>query len=276
VVYAAGDPANAQSRVKAFRDLEVWESPWETVIAGGPSANGYGRWVRLDNKDYILSTLPDSQSSDVDTVLYDVSVPNPTPLNLTADHDGVHSAGWIDWDPATPEDGRYTLVTARFEGSKTYVEVFQRVADDWEFQYEFDAHDADSSLSEDWSATSPELFHYGTEPGHLYIAFAVASAADPFGTSSGNIMITRVEADDTNPANNHYRILNECDDVSEAIDDCEDGTMPTHKRTEPEIHYLNSGRPVVFYTLEGYDEDPYDNCPSNVNMLMRASTGDLW
>jgi hypothetical protein len=86
-------------------------------------------------------------------------------------------------------------------------------------------------------------------------------------------MITRVEADDTSPADNHYRILNECDDTSEDIDDCEDTTVPERKRTEPEIHYLNNGRPVVFYTLEADTGDP---CAEGINMLMRAATGDLW
>ena len=83
------DPTNDQTRVKAFRDLEDWDPPWpETVISGGVNANGYGRWVRLDNKDYILSTLVDSGTGDVDTVLYDASVPNPTPINMTADIPG--------------------------------------------------------------------------------------------------------------------------------------------------------------------------------------------
>jgi hypothetical protein len=82
-------------------------------------------------------------------------------------------------------------------------------------------------------------------------------------------MITRVEADDSNPADNHYRILNECNV------NCEETALPSRKRTEPEIHYLNSGQPVVFYSLEADMGDPYD-CASGVNMLMRALTGHLW
>ena len=79
-------------------------------------------------------------------------------------------------------------------------------------------------------------------------------------------MITRVEADDTTPWNNYYRQLN-----------IADGTQPTKKRTESEIHYLVTNQPVVFYSQRSdLTNDP--NCPGypGVNKLMRARTGSLW
>jgi hypothetical protein len=142
--------------------------------------------------------------------------------------------------------------------------VFQREgAVEWVFQYEFDAAMADPALEGlDFHATSPEPFEYG---GFLYIAFVVADAPD-FGSSTvGNIMLTRVEADDTTPGDNHYRILNILDQSSR---------VPLRKRIEPEIHFLPNTRPAVYYTRVAGANDA--NCVEDVHTLMRALTDTLW
>jgi hypothetical protein len=79
--------------------------------------------------------------------------------------------------------------------------------------------------------------------------------------TTGNIMITRVEADDPTPADNYYRRLNVLDNP-----------LVPHKRTEPEVHYIQNDIPVVFYSQEQRGGDP-DNCQTGVNKLMRAKTG---
>ena len=88
------------------------------------------------------------------------------------------------------------------------------------------------------------------------------------GESFGNIMITRLEDDDT-PADNHYRILNLCDEDP----NCDTDSEPDRKRIEPEIHYLQNDRPVVYYSLQ--DPDNLE-CTDPVYSLMRAKVGPLW
>jgi hypothetical protein len=265
VLYAAtpGDrDSQTEPKRKVFRTLEVtdWNSPSEVTISGGLNATGGGFWARIDDKDYIISTLTDSVSGDLDIVLYDTTVPTPTPTILTGDVAGKHTAGWIGVDGAT---GRYTLVAVHTDpANNTFIEVYQRINNVWTPRYEFDAHSADNTLptSAPYHVQSPELFTY---MNRLYFAFVVADQPDSISATKGNIMITRVE-NDADPSNNHYRRLNVAD-----------GIEPTKKRIEPEVHYMFNDQPVVFYSQRS--EPPNDpNCSGLVLKLMRARTGPLW
>jgi hypothetical protein len=221
--------------------------------------------VRIGNKDYIVSTYgPDTGNDDVDVVLYDPTDPTLTPINLTADRPGRRGDAWIDFDEAAGTSGRYTLVDVRtdnFDPPKTFVEVWQRTQTDpdrWERQYEFTAATAGDAVNP--YVQSPELFRFGN---HLYIVFVTSDTRDFVTTNRGNIRITRIEADDPDPSDNHYRLLTTEENIV--------------KRTEPEIHYLFNGIPVAFYS-EGADPGDGD-CPGyavRINKLMRATTGYLW
>ena len=269
VYFATPGARNPATRLKAFGVLESGLSG-ETAIPGGANANGWGHWVRIDEKDFIISTLVDGQTGDVDVVLYDVADPNLTPINLTSDRPGVRGDTSIEWDGSAPGGGRYTLVSVRADAitGKSFVEVYQRTSPtSWVFQYEFDAHTADDSVPSNFHVQSPELFTY---LDHLYIAFVTSNTPDFISATRGDIIITRIEAEDSNPADNHYRRLN-----------IADGAVPTRKRTEPEIHYMDTTQPVVFYSQlsDPQGTDPHCNPPDYpvpVNKLMRARTGSLW
>jgi hypothetical protein len=266
VVYFRTAGSRTIDKRLAFRTLEDANLANETIVRLTDSNAGFwGHWVRIDSKDYIVSTYgPASGTADVDVVLYDPTDPTLTPINLTADRQGRRSDAWIDFDPAAPLGGRYTLVSVRTDHSvapsRTLIEVYQRTTPtEWTFQYEFDAVIADENDPDNVHVQSPELFRYGNQ---LYIAFVSSNAPDFVTASKGNVRITRIEADDTTPGDNHYRRLN---------------VSTLAKRTEPEIHYLGTELPVVFYTQEAPVGDV--SCPLYpvaVNKLMRARTGYLW
>src|SRR5262249_10562103 len=162
---------------------------------------------RIDDKDYIVSTYgPRQGNADVDVVLYDVTDPNLTPINLTEATPGRRSNPVIGFDHAALPNGRYTLVDVRTDNidpTKTFIEEFQRTAPPvWPFQYEFNALTAGDASNP--YVQSPELFSFGNR---LYIALVTSDESDFLNTHAGNIRITRIEADDTNPSDNHYRLL---------------------------------------------------------------------
>ena len=110
---------------------------------------------------------------------------------------------------------------------------------------------------------SPELFGFGNR---LYIVFVTSDTSDFLSTQHGNIRITRIEADDPNPSDNHYRLLNAAGDA---------------KRTEPEIQYLGDANhtPVIYYSQgskAGETDCPFPTYPVGTIKLMRATTGYLW
>jgi hypothetical protein len=287
VYFRSEDPARVVKRL-AIRTLEEGVPPPpnppsditidpadETAIRpNDPDANSWGHWARIEDKDFVVSTYPDADGDQV--VLYDPADPD-TPIFLTRGSSGPGGKridGFIDFDPAADSgNGRYTLVNGKsfLTGNplmpKTSVEVWQRVNPfTWELQYEFtsdDVYTGDPDTAADYPhVTSPEPFQYA---GRLYIVFVVADNPSFTESTIGNILITRVEADDPDPTDNHYRQVS-------AVDPSE---AERRKRTEPEIHYVtNQAIPVVFYSQKATANDPpSEGCPEGVNKLMRARTG---
>jgi hypothetical protein len=267
VVYFRTPAARDAQRRLAIRTLEATLAT-ETVINDPNAFSGTHRWARIDNKDYIVTTYGQgSGTDDVDIVLYNVTDTSLTPINITATRSGRRGDGWIGFDPAAGTSGRYTLVDVRtnaLDATEVFVEVWQRTStppapDVWEFQYEFDAAQAGDSGNP--YVQSPELFNFGN---HLYVAFVTADQANFVTSTRGTVRITRIEAGDSDPSDNHYRLLTTAENLV--------------KRTEPEIHYVGSNHlPVVFYAQEAGVGD--EDCPDftvPVNKLMRATTGYLW
>jgi hypothetical protein len=255
---------DAQRRL-ALRPLE--ESLAEEVVISDPNAfSGTHRWARIDSKDYIVTTYGQGTGTDdVDIVLYDSMDTSFTPINITATRAGKRGDGWIGFDPAPPPSGRYTLVDVKTDiqdSTKVSIEVWQQTAPNaWTFQYEFNAATAGDSGNP--YVQSPELFSFGN---HLYIAFVTSDQANFVSSTRGTVRITRIEADDSDPSDNHYRLLTTAENLV--------------KRTEPEVHYVGNGGthiPVIFYTQEAGVGD--EDCPDftvPINKLMRATTGYLW
>ena len=91
---------------KAFRELEDTDLTNEITIDGDPDVATVGHWARIDDTDFIISTLGSPSDTVVDVVLYDPDDPTLTPINLTSDHAGKYALGWIGFDPAAPQGGR--------------------------------------------------------------------------------------------------------------------------------------------------------------------------
>jgi hypothetical protein len=227
-----------------------------------------GHWARIDDKDYIISTLAaPGGSGDVDVVLYDPDDPS-SPINLTGSRPSQYSLGWIGFDPAADEgNGQYTLVTVETSDTgRTFLAVFQRDGINWVFRYEFAAEVADPTLTGlGFHVTSPEPFEYGD---FLYIVFVVADEPD-FGSSTvGKIMLTRVESNDPTPQDHRFRILS-------CAGPCEETVLPIRKRIEPEVHFMPMHYPAVYYTEVAGANDA-DGCPEHQHKLMRALMGQPW
>jgi hypothetical protein len=274
--YTAGEPDNLARRLayRVLEDLSPPATPEHVIIPPPPdfdesNATFWGHWVSIDDHDYILTFYgPPTGNGDVHVALYDPTAANPDIPNLvTLGRDGRRNGTFmaLDENPALPNgEPHYTLVSVRSdytedpEAPATFIEVYREdpVTHVWSFQYEFNAGYTGDGLE---FVQSPELFTYGDR---LFIVFVTSDERDFQTATEGNIWITRVEANQQ--PSSFKRRLNDA---------------ATAKRTEPEIHYLQSNVPVVFYAKGsqlGGDLDCPD-VPANVqvNKLMRAKTGPL-